>query len=73
MKMQMRIVRRTRSVTAAVAFVGVSVAAVGAQEPVQVASPDGRNVVTVEARRDSLVYSVERDGRKVVLPSRLNR
>ena len=71
MKMQMRIVRRTGSVAVAVAWVGVSVAAVGAQEPVRVASPDGRNIVTVETRRDSLVYSVARDGRKVVLPSRL--
>jgi alpha-glucosidase len=53
-----------------------------AQEPVRVASPDGRNVVTVEAihnvveerviqREGGLFYSVERDGRKVVVPSRL--
>jgi alpha-glucosidase len=52
------------------------------QEPVSVASPDGRTTVTVETRRKAeegeqldwesgVFYSVERDGRKVVLPSRL--
>jgi len=48
-------------------------AAVGAhaQEPVQVASPDGRNVVTVGTVEGGLFYTVERDGRKIVLPSRL--
>ncbi|MEE9471532.1 MAG: glycoside hydrolase family 97 protein [Gemmatimonadota bacterium] len=45
--------------------------AVQAQEPVQVASPDGRNVVTVGTRDGSLFYTVERDGRKIVLPSPL--
>ena len=48
-------------------------AAVGAhaQEPIQVASPDGRNVVTVGTVEGGLFYTVERDGRKIVLPSRL--
>lgn len=69
--MQMRIVRFTRRVVAAIAFAATSAAAVGAQEPVRVASPDGRNVVSVETREGGLFYSVERDGRKVVLPSRL--
>jgi alpha-glucosidase len=42
-----------------------------AQERVQVASPDGRNVVTVETEDGGLFYSVARDGRKIILPSRL--
>jgi alpha-glucosidase len=48
-------------------------AAIGAcaQEPVQVASPDGRNVVTVRTAEGGLFYTVERDGRKIILPSRL--
>ncbi len=44
------------------------------QEPVEVASPDGRNVVEVGvvADRDGgLFYRVRRDGRNVIMPSRL--
>jgi alpha-glucosidase len=37
----------------------------------QVASPDGRNVVTVEIREGGLFYSVQRDGRNILMPSRL--
>ncbi|UCC75258.1 MAG: glycoside hydrolase family 97 protein [Gemmatimonadota bacterium] len=69
--MQTRIVRFIRRVVPAIACAATSASAVGAQEPVQVASPDGRNVATVETREGALYYSVERDGRKVVLPSRL--
>ncbi|MDP2470562.1 MAG: glycoside hydrolase family 97 protein, partial [Candidatus Palauibacterales bacterium] len=36
-----------------------------------VASPDGRTVVTIEARRSGLFYRVDRDGRTLLLPSRL--
>jgi alpha-glucosidase len=43
----------------------------GAQGPLTLASPDGRNVVTVEVMGGRLVYSVDRDGRRVLLPSRL--
>ncbi len=84
MRMQKRIVRWTRRVAPALEMAALSAAAVGAQaqEPLQVASPDGRNVVTVDTIRSiiedgetvqqsGLFYSVERDGRKVVLPSRL--
>jgi alpha-glucosidase len=86
MRMQIRIVRWPCRVAAALAIAMATLfaAAVGAQaqEPVQVASPDGRNVVTVDTLRrvieegevkwqSGLFYSVERDGRKVVLPSRL--
>src|SRR6266513_6495953 len=42
-----------------------------AQDRVRVASPDGRNRVTVEIRDGALLYSVDRDGRAVFLPSRL--
>src|SRR2546428_10535686 len=42
-----------------------------AQDRVRVASPDGRNRVTVEVRDGALFYSVQRDGRAVLLPSRL--
>ncbi|KPK81267.1 MAG: alpha-glucosidase [Gemmatimonas sp. SM23_52] len=71
----MRIVRWTRRVALglAIAVAALSAVAVGAQaqEPIRVVSPSGRNVVTVETRKDSLVYSVERDRRKIMLPSRL--
>ena len=42
-----------------------------AQEPVRVTSPDGRNRVTVEIRDGALTYRVDRDGRALLLPSRL--
>ena len=49
----------------------VNAGAAWAQESVQVASPDGRNVVRVEIQDGGLFYGLERDGRKVILPSRL--
>ena len=42
-----------------------------AQAPLRVASPDGRNEVSVEIRDGRLAYSVRRDGRAVLTPSRL--
>src|SRR6266581_3290059 len=42
-----------------------------AQERVRVTSPDGRNQVTIEIHDGALAYSVDRDGRAVLLPSRL--
>lgn len=42
-----------------------------AQESHTVASPDGRNRITVAIRNGSLVYRLERDERKILLPSRL--
>ncbi|MFQ5537844.1 MAG: glycoside hydrolase family 97 protein [Gemmatimonadota bacterium] len=41
------------------------------QEVLRVTSPDGRNVVTAEIRDGGLFYSLDRDGEKVILPSRL--
>src|SRR5436190_6653799 len=38
---------------------------------VRVASPDGRNAVTVEIHDGRLFYSVQRDGRPLLLPSML--
>lgn len=42
-----------------------------AQDPLQVASPDGRNVVVVELRDSRLHYRVDRDRRPIVQPSLL--
>ena len=42
-----------------------------AQDRASVASPDGRNRVTVEIRDGGLTYRVDRDGRAVLLPSHL--
>jgi alpha-glucosidase len=42
-----------------------------AQDGVQVSSPDGRNRVTVEIRDGGLYYTLRRDERAVMLPSRL--
>src|SRR5688572_28674679 len=39
------------------------------QEPLRVASPCGRNEVSVEVRGGVLHYSVQRNGRPVILPS----
>jgi alpha-glucosidase len=47
------------------------VAATAAQGQVRVASPNGRNQVTVEIRDGSLFYALQRDSRAVLLPSRL--
>lgn len=41
------------------------------QGQVRVTSPDGRNQVTVETREGQLSYRLDRDGRALILPSRL--
>src|SRR5436305_4935392 len=46
-------------------------ASASAQDRLRVVSPDGRNRVTVEVRDGALFYSLDRDGRAVLLPSRL--
>jgi alpha-glucosidase len=53
----------------AVACLGIRPAA--AQQGAQVASPDGKNVVTVETRDGGFYYSVRHEGRPLLLPSRL--
>src|SRR3990172_8012327 len=42
-----------------------------AQAQVRVASPDGRNQVTAQIHEGKLYYSVQRDGRSLLLPSLL--
>src|SRR5438094_984997 len=49
----------------------VAAATAAAQAPLRVASPDGRNEVTVQVRDGRLYYSLQRDGRAVLLPSLL--
>ncbi|MDH3458525.1 MAG: glycoside hydrolase family 97 protein [Gemmatimonadota bacterium] len=75
MKLESRLARWScrvgRAVPAALLALSVAAAATSAQEPVRVASPDGRTVVTVETRSGMLLYSLDRADRKVVLPSRL--
>jgi alpha-glucosidase len=62
-------VRRVSSVLAVGLLIATGFA--GAQEALQVASPDGRTVVTLGTTDEGLFYSLDRDGRKVILPSRL--
>src|SRR5207245_8862195 len=59
---------RARVLAAAVSCVLIAGTA-SAQDRLRVASPDGRNQVTVEIRDGSLFYSLERDSRAVLLPS----
>ncbi len=63
--------RWTRSLALGVAGAGLIAVSAHAQDQVSVASPDGRNQVTVEIRDGNVYYSVHRDGRAVLLPSRL--
>jgi alpha-glucosidase len=42
-----------------------------AQPPLTLASPDGRNVLTMALREDWLTWALARDDRRIVLPSRL--
>ena len=53
------------------AVVALAAAAAPLQGQVRVASPNGRNQVTVEIREGRLHYSLARDGRALILPSRL--
>ena len=46
-------------------------AGAAAQEPLSVVSPGGRNALRVEVRAGGLYYMLARDGRPVLLPSRL--
>ncbi|MDQ3674868.1 MAG: glycoside hydrolase family 97 N-terminal domain-containing protein, partial [Gemmatimonadota bacterium] len=67
-----------RSLALSAVFIGIAGAthavAQDSQVPLtalRVASPDGRNVVMVDVREGSLYYMVQRDGRNIMLPSRL--
>ena len=54
-----------------VALAALVLAATPLEGQVRVASPDGRNQVTVETREGRLTYSLARDGRALILPSGL--
>jgi alpha-glucosidase len=56
---------------ASTALATTAVAQATTSQSNRVASPDGKNVVTVEVRDGGLFYAVERSGRRVILPSRL--
>src|SRR5262245_38618403 len=60
-----------RGLALGVALVSTMAVSAAAQEAARVASPDGRNEVTVQTREGGLYYSVRRDGRNVLTPSRL--
>jgi alpha-glucosidase len=63
---------RSLSLRFAVAAAILSTAAPAfAQEEFRVASPDGRNEVTVAIRGGQVQYSIQRDGRAVMQPSQL--
>src|SRR2546422_10792185 len=57
---------------ACVTAVAILVGAIApAQAQVRVASPAGRNAPIIEIREGRLSYSLQRDGRALLLPSRL--
>ena len=60
-----------RSLVRAMALAVVLAGPAAAQGEARVASPDGRNEVTVAVREGGLYYSVKRDGKPVLTPSRL--
>jgi alpha-glucosidase len=64
-------VRRTAVLGIASAALLVTAGNGRAQSALELSSPDERNVVTVGVVEGALVYALERDGRKVLLPSRL--
>ena len=62
----------TRPLAAGALLAALAAAPALAQEaPLRVASPDGRNEVLVGVRDGGLYYSIRRDGRWLLLPSRL--
>jgi alpha-glucosidase len=64
--------RRVFSTVLGVAAVAASLSTVAAAQPsLRVASPDGKNVVTVSVRQGTLSYSLDREGKSLLLPSRL--
>ncbi|MHC4710259.1 MAG: glycoside hydrolase family 97 protein [Planctomycetota bacterium] len=69
--MWMRYAVRRFALAFAFACTTLMAATATAQDNLRVASPDGRNEVTVELHEGSLYYSLQRDGRAVLLPSRL--
>ncbi|HET7458539.1 MAG TPA: glycoside hydrolase family 97 protein [Gemmatimonadaceae bacterium] len=63
---------RAAAIAAAAALVaGLTASSASAQEPLRLASPDGKNEVSVGVHEGALYYTVDRGGRHVILPSRL--
>jgi alpha-glucosidase len=60
-----------RAIARSVTMLSLAAAPLWAQAPLRVTSPDGRTAVTLEIRDGRLAYSVARDGRAVLTPSRL--
>src|SRR2546421_4552962 len=69
--MHMWTLRSTRLLTLSATCATLSAAPARAQDRLRVASPDGRNQVTVEIRDGGLYYSLNRDTRPLFLSSRL--
>src|SRR5436853_5988982 len=57
--------------TTHLAALSLLVAPTAVAQRLRVASPDGRNQVSVAIRDGGLYYSIDRDGRALFLPSRL--
>jgi alpha-glucosidase len=71
-KTETRMQRRLRTLVRPLALgLALAAAPAAAQQALRVASPDGRNEVTVSTRDGGLYYAVRRDGQNVLLPSRL--
>jgi alpha-glucosidase len=64
-------IRCTRVLALGLVAVALSATSAPLRGQVRVASPDGRNQVTVGVRDGRLGYSLERDGRALLLPSAL--
>jgi alpha-glucosidase len=62
---------RLRSLVHALAAAAVLASPAAAQDALRVASPDGRNEVTVAVQEGRLTYAVRRNGQNVLMPSRL--
>ncbi|MEK7401910.1 MAG: glycoside hydrolase family 97 protein [Gemmatimonadota bacterium] len=60
--------RPTRYLVLGTAYAAFAAGA-AAQDPLRVASPDGRNEVSVEVREGRLQYGIRRDGRMIIMPS----
>ncbi|MCC7054395.1 MAG: glycoside hydrolase family 97 protein [Gemmatimonadaceae bacterium] len=63
--------RAARRIAAVAGISGLMPAAALSQVSLQLASPDGRNVVTVAVGGGALTYAIARDGVPVITPSRL--
>ncbi|MGQ0561794.1 MAG: glycoside hydrolase family 97 protein [Gemmatimonadota bacterium] len=63
--------RGVRLAAALVAFSTLTIGGLRAQTAAEVASPNGRNRVTIALHEGQLRYAVQRDGRNIIMPSLL--